>query len=202
MIALALVAGLGVLAMLAGLAPRAWRVQAVAALLGVVEVIGAGASIRVLATDRAITGSTTSLVPFTGVRLDLTPLGALFSLATAVVGIAATIHWVGYRRHAMSSTSAAGAFALFVTSLLLVPAAGDVVTFLVLWEVMALTSLVLVAHDHASRDEAREAAWWYGAMTQGGAALITLGLVVLGAHATNPSFAAITQSAVHLPAAT
>ena len=202
MIALALVAGLGVLATLAALAPRAWRVQAVAVLLGVVEVVGASASIRVLATDRAITGSTTSLVLFTGVRLDLTPLGALFSLAAAVVGIAATIHWVGYRRHAMSSTSAAGAFALFVTSLLLVPAAGDVVTFLVLWEVMALTSLVLVAHDHASRDEAREAAWWYGAMTQGGAALITLGLVVLGAHATNPSFAAITQSAAHLPAAT
>lgn len=202
MIALALVAVLGVVATLAALAPRAWRVQLVAALLVAVEVAGAGAAIRVLATNHAITGYTKELLPFSGVRIDLTPLGALFTLTTAVVALAATIHWVGYRRHAMSSSSAAGAFALFVTSLLLVPAAGDVVTFLVLWEVMALTSLVLVAHDHAQRDEARQAAWWYGAMTQGGAALITLGLVVLGAHAANPSFAAITEMAAHLPAAT
>ena len=202
MIVLALVAGLGVLATLTALVPRAVRVTLVAGLLGLVEIVGGATAIRVLATNHAIVGHTSSLVPFTGVRIDLTPLGALFTLTTAVVAIAATIHWVGYRRHAMSSVSSSSAFALFVTSLLLVPAAGDIVTFLVLWEVMALSSLVLVAHDHAKRDETRQAAWWYGAMTQGGAALITLGLVVLGGHAANPSFSAIAASASHLPAAT
>ncbi len=196
------VAGLGVLATLAALAPRALRVQLVASLLGVVEVLAGAVAIHVLATNRSIVGHTTMLVPFTGVSLDLTPLGALFTLTTSVVAVAATIHWVGYRRHAMSSVSASSAFALFVTSLLLVPAAGDVVTFLVLWELMALSSLALVAHDHARRDEARQAAWWYGAMTQGGAALITTGLVVLAGHAPSPSFAAIATSAGHLPAAT
>ncbi len=198
---LSLLAGLGVLAALAALAPRSRRVQLVAAILVAVEVIGAVVSIRVLATDHALTGRTTGLLPITGVRIDLTPLGALFTLTTAFVALAATIHWLGYRRHAMSSASATSAFALFVTSLLLVPAAGDIATFLVLWEVMALSSLVLVAHDHASRDEARQAAWWYGAMTQGGAALITLGLVVLGAHAKDPSFSSIAASARHLPGA-
>ncbi len=202
MIVLALVAGLGVFATLAALASRAVRVQLVAGLLGLVEVVAGAAAIHVLATNRSIAGHTASLVPFTGVTIDLTPLGALFTLTTAVVALAATIHWVGYRRHAMSSVSASSAFALFVTSLLLVPAAGDVVTFLVLWEVMALSSLVLVAHDHAKRDESRQAAWWYGAMTQGGAALITLGLVVLAGHAANPGFSAIAASASHLPAAT
>lgn len=199
---LALVAGIGVLATLAALAPRAVRVQLVAVLLGLVEAVAGATAIHVLATNHAIAGHTSGLVPFSGVTIDLTPLGALFTLTTAVVAVAATIHWVGYRRHAMSSVSASSAFALFVTSLLLVPAAGDVVTFLVLWEVMALSSLVLVAHDHAKRDEARQAAWWYGAMTQGGAALITLGLVVLAGHAANPGFSAIAASASHLPAAT
>ncbi len=202
MSAVALLAGLGVLAALAAFAPRARRVQLVATILVAVEVVGAIVAIHVLVIDHPLAGHTTSLLPITGLHIDLTPLGALFTLTTAVVAFAATIHWVGYRRHAMSSVGASCAFALFVTSLLLVPAAGDIVTFLVLWEIMALTSLALVAHDHALRDEARQAAWWYGAMTQGGAALITLGLVVLGAHAKDPSFASIAASAHHLPGAT
>ncbi len=201
MIALALLVVLGGLATLAGLAPRPYRVQLVASLLVLVEILAAALSVHVLASDHALLGHESGLLPFSGVRVDLSPLGALFTLSTAVVALAATIHWLGYRRHAMSSASASSAFALFVTTLLLVPAAGDIVTFLVLWEVMALTSLVLVAHDHAQRDEARQAAWWYGAMTQGGAALITLGLVVLGAHAKNPGFSAIAASAHHLPGA-
>ena len=199
---LAVVAIAGVLATLGALSARSMRVALVATLLIVAEVSGGAAAVHVLVTDHAIVGQAAWLLPFSGVTIALTPLGALFTLATSVVALAATIHWTGYQRHAMGSASSASAFALFVTSLLLVPAAGDVVTFLVLWELMALSSLVLVAHDHATRVEARHAAWWYGAMTQAGAALITLGLVVLGAHARDTSFAAIAASAGHLPGAT
>ena len=37
---------------------------------------------------------------------------------------------------------------LFVAAMLLVPAAGSVGTFLVCWELMALTSLLLVLAEH------------------------------------------------------
>ncbi len=200
MIALGVVVIFGALGAVASLAPARYRVATSAACLAVAIVAGATASIAVLATGRAVDGHVVSVLPFSGATVELSALGALFSLTSAVVALAATIHWLGYQRHALRSRSAVAAYALFVTCLLLVPAAGDDVTFLVLWELMALASLALVAHDHARRDEARHAAWWYGAMTQGGAGAITLGLVALAAHAKSPSFAAIAASAGHLPA--
>ena len=44
---------------------------------------------------------------------------------------------------------------LFVAAMLLVPAAGSVGTFLVCWELMALTSLLLVLAEHRRRAEVR-----------------------------------------------
>ena len=44
-----------------------------------------------------------------------------------------------------------------MTSLLLVPAASNVTTFLFLWELMATTSLLLVLTDHSRRSEVQVA---------------------------------------------
>ena len=45
---------------------------------------------------------------------------------------------------------------------------GNVTTFLVLWELMALTSLVLVLAEHRQRPEVGQAGVWYAAMTHAG----------------------------------
>ena len=77
-----------------------------------------------------------------------------------------------------------------MTTLLLVPSAGSVATFMVLWELMALTSLSLVLVDHGRSKAAQSAASWYAVLTQGGAALILVGFLVLAAHSDGQSFAA------------
>ena len=89
---------------------------------------------------------------------------------------------------------------LLAASLMLVPAAGSVSTLLVLWELMALTSLVLVLAEHHLRAGVGRAGLWYAVMTHLGFAAILLGLVVFAAAAGGETFEAL-RSAELSPAA-
>lgn len=91
---------------------------------------------------------------------------------------------------------------IFVASMLLVPAAANITTFLILWELMALSSLALVLSEHRDRPAVREAGLWYAAMTQAGLVAILLGLVVFAAGAGGESFTALREGAASLSPAT
>jgi len=156
------------------------------------------AAVAVLDTGHSIVLRTTQILPITGVVMVLDPLGAVFVVVTSVVAVAATLYWLGYASHGLSTRTSSAVIPLFVTSMLLVPAAGSVATFLWLWELMALTSLLLVLVDHRRREAARSAAEWYAVMTHVGAAAILLALLVLSAHAGAQTFSAIASHASHL----
>lgn len=159
---------------------------------------GLTAGIVVLVTGRAWVAHLPSLLPLAGVDLSLDPLGAIFVVATAGVAVAVAIYGVGYARHGSSGRSVQCMLPLYVLSLMLVPAAASVTTFLALWETMAITSLLLVAAEHRHRAEAREAAVWYGVMTHLGLVVILLGLVLFAAHAGGESFATLRAGAARL----
>ena len=78
---------------------------------------------------------------------------------------------------------------MFVAAMLLVPAAGSVSTFLLAWELMAVTSLVLVLAEHTRARGRARPGWWYAVMTQLGFVAILLGLMVLSAAGGADSFA-------------
>ena len=159
------------------------------------------AAVSVLRSGHAIVMSTSKILPLTGISIVLTRLGAVFVLAIVMVALASTLYWIGYASHGLSTRSASSALPLFVTSMIIVPFAGGVATFLVLWELMALTSLVLVLTDQSRREAARSAAQWYAVMTHAGAAAILLALVLLSAHAGGQTFAQIELHARHLSGA-
>jgi hydrogenase-4 component B len=163
-----------------------------AAITGAVAVLHSG-------HDMVFTSS--QILPLTGVDLVLSPFGAVFVIVTAIVALASTLYWLGYASHGLSSRTASMSMALFVISMLLVPAAGSVATFLVLWELMALSSLLLVLNDQSRREAARSAAQWYAIMTHVGAAAILLGLVMLSAHAGGQTFSDIASHARHMSGA-
>ncbi len=189
--------GLGAGVTGAGL-PRRVRVTMAALLVWGACALEAAAAIHVLVTAHPIVLRSAELLPLTGVDLVLNPLGALFVLLVAMVAIPASLHGIGYARHGLDSRTAACLFPIFVTTLLLVPSAGSVATFMVLWELMALTSLALVLVDHGRSKAAQSAASWYAVLTQGGAALILVGFLVLAAHSNGQSFAAIVLQSRHL----
>jgi formate hydrogenlyase subunit 3/multisubunit Na+/H+ antiporter MnhD subunit len=150
--------------------------------------VGAVAELR---SGHVTTVRTAALLPMNGIQLRLDPLAALFVATTAVVGFAASIYAIGYAHGPLRSRTAVATFALFVTSLLAVPVASSVATLLFAWELMAVTSLLLLLTEHRHRPEALDAARWYGAMTQIGAAAILAGLLLLAAHSGGQGFGEI-----------
>jgi formate hydrogenlyase subunit 3/multisubunit Na+/H+ antiporter MnhD subunit len=97
-----------------------------------------------------------------------------------------------------ASRTAQATVPLFVAAMLVVPAAASVTTLLVLWELMALTSLVLVLAEHRLRASVREAGLWYAGMTHAGLVAIMTGLVILAAGVGDESFDAIRAGAADL----
>jgi hydrogenase-4 component B len=192
--------GLGAVGSLAGLALPARARGPVAAVLtagACIAVLAAAA--RVLASGVTVTASFAQVLPLTGVTLSLDPLGAVFVITAAVTGAAASCYAVGYAAPG-GSRAATALLPLFITSLLAVPAAASVATFMAAWELMALSSLLLLLTGHR-RAEARDAAQWYAVMTHAGAAAILLGFVLISAHAGGQSFAAIAAHAGGVPPA-
>lgn len=193
--------GLGAAGALAGLAlPTRVRVPAAAVITLSACVAAFAAGAGVLTGAGTITFRSTAVLPLTGVMLSLDPLGAVFVVTTAVVGAAACCYSVGYAGHGVRGRVATALLPLFVTSLLLVPAAASIATFMAAWELMALSSLLLLLTGHR-RAGARDAAQWYAVMTHAGAAAILLGFVVIGTHAGGQSFAAMRTHAAALPPA-
>ena len=149
--------------------------------------VGAG---EVLVSGRSFTVHVAAVLPLAGLDLRVDALGALFIVTTAAVGLAASCYAVGYGAHARPGRTATALQPAFLATMLLVPAAASVASFLVAWELMALTSLLAVLIEHR-RPETRDAAQWYGAMTHIGAAAILLGLLLLATHAGGQGFAVI-----------
>jgi formate hydrogenlyase subunit 3/multisubunit Na+/H+ antiporter MnhD subunit len=131
------------------------------------------------------------LLPLNGVELDVNRLGGFFIALTGAVAIVVGVYSIGYLRRERLGATAQLTLPLFVTAMLLVPAAGSVSTFLLAWELMAISSLVLLASDHA-RSEVRSAAVYYAVMTQLGFAAVLLGLMVAAAASGTDRFAVMT----------
>ena len=184
--ALALCAGA---ALSAAVLPLRWRV-AVSAMLGSLGcLLAVGVALRVLIIGDTVTFDTAQVLPMSGLSLTLDPLAAWFVLASSFVGVGACLYNVGYAKGAMASRTALSLFMVFVLTLLAVPAASSIMSLMFCWELMALSSLLLILTNQSRHPDARSAALWYGAMTQAGAASILLGLLVMTSAGAGQSFA-------------
>jgi formate hydrogenlyase subunit 3/multisubunit Na+/H+ antiporter MnhD subunit len=150
-------------------------------------------AIGILSNGHHETFHSQAVLPLTGISLSLDALGSLFIATAAVVGFSASVYFVGYASHDHhhGASTTAMMFALFVTSLLFVPSAASVTTFMVSWELMALFPMFLLLAGQRERKSAREALQWYAVMTHVGTAAILIGLVILATHAGGQSFATI-----------
>ncbi|GAA4982712.1 proton-conducting transporter membrane subunit [Actinopolymorpha pittospori] len=153
-------------------------------------------------TGQAFSATLPNLLPLFGVRLELDPLGGLFVAVTGGVAITAGIYGIGYSGQGLAGRGVQALVPLFVAAMLLVPAAASVSTFLVCWELMALTSLLLVVAEHRRRTAVGEAGLWYAVMTHLGMVAILIGLMLFAARAHGDEFAALRSVADQLsPAA-
>jgi len=166
------------------------------ALIGAAGVLAGAAALA----GRSFTVALPGVLPLSGVEFALDALGGLFVAVTGAVAVAASVFAIGYARsHGLGARGVQVVFPLFVLAMLLVPAAASVGTLLVCWELMALTSLLLVLAEHRQRREVAAAGRWYAVMTHLGFLAILTGLLLFAAHATDDSFTALRQAAQQLP---
>ena len=174
---------------------------------GFSAVLGSGVGI-VLGLSVIITG-----IPFTltlssylpiggGFVLSLDPLGAFFLILIGLVAVPAAIYGIGYTAQydARKSTLRfmGSMFNLFLLSMTLVTMAGNVLTFLLLWECMSLTSYFLVMTENDEGSTLR-AGIWYAAMTHVGLALLMAAFILL-TNGGSGLFSDIRDQAASLPA--
>jgi len=221
---LLLVAGAAALACvgtpLSSRASQASRTMLSGALTCLVGLGGVLAGVGALAGD-SWSVTVPRLLPLSQAVLAIDPLSGLFMTLVGAVAIATGIYSTGYphshdhdhdhnHNHDQTPDAAGGigsrtvqaALPLFAAAMVAVPAAGNVTTFLVLWELMALASLVLVLAEHRARPEVGQAGVWYAAMTHAGLVAILLGLVVFANAAGTETFAGMRTASVGLSPAT
>ncbi|MET7768810.1 proton-conducting transporter membrane subunit [Nocardia sp. NPDC005366] len=156
-------------AVIAGIATAALGVAGVVA--GLAAVFGAVGSVSV-----------GWLLPLSGVYFDLDRVGGFFMALIGAVAVPVGGYAVGYARHAHLGRLPLSVLPAFVAAMLLVPASGSVTTFLLMWELMATASLILVLAEHR-RPEVRSAGVFYAVMTQLGFVAILIGLLIAAAAA-------------------
>lgn len=108
-------------------------------------------------------------------------LSAGFILLIAAVVPGVSIYSVEYVEHAKSEARKdlqAALTNLFILAMLMVVLAGNMVGFLVFWEIMSLSSLMLVLHDYSS-EENKKAGLFYFIMTSLSTALLFMGFISL-----------------------
>jgi formate hydrogenlyase subunit 3/multisubunit Na+/H+ antiporter MnhD subunit len=137
------------------------------------------------------------LLPLSGAQVAGDALSGLFTIVTGAVAIAAGIFAVGYGRDGHLHDSALAVLPPFVASMLLVPLAGSVTTFLAAWELMALSSTVLVLTDH-HRASCRRAGLMYLVMTHLGFLAVLVGMATFASTANSESFALMARHSTAL----
>ncbi len=131
----------------------------------------------------------------------LDPLSAVFLLVFLLVGAAAALYGVSYLRPERAHRPVAVAHlltAVLLVSLALVVAAQAVVPFLIAWEMMALSTYLLVVFESEKADT-RRAGFVYLAVTHAGTLALVLMFVLWGARAPDLTFASLARAAPGLP---
>ena len=132
------------------------------------------------------------LLPIGGAAFGLDRVSAFFVVVIAVGAIPSALYAIDYTREYAGKYSLAGmafAFNIFVAAMILIPLARNVLTFLLLWELMSLASYFLVITEH-QREETLRAGWVYFVMTHAGFAALLMGFLLLARATGTMSFTA------------
>ncbi|MBI2135588.1 hydrogenase membrane subunit [Candidatus Woesearchaeota archaeon] len=106
--------------------------------------------------------------PLFQIGLFIDRLAAFFMFTIAIVGLAVAVYSLSYIEHYEYKTRKnvlTGLMSIFILSMALVIASANMASLLFFWEIMALSSFILVCLDY-DKKETRKAALFYFAMTQ------------------------------------
>jgi hydrogenase-4 component B len=126
----------------------------------------------------------------------LTPLRAWFLLVVGLVSVLASWYRLGYHQHHWRFTAVW--LPWFVMAMATVTVAQNVWVFMTAWEIMAITSFLLVVTDHQAPGVTK-AGYVYLVMSQFSAMAILAGLLLMAASLHSANFAVWARHAHALP---
>jgi hydrogenase-4 component B len=192
-----------VLALLAPSHRSARMVTAIGAILGCAG--GLWAAAAVLVTNQAVHATFPAVVGAAGgIVIGLDRLGATFLALIAAIGLLAAIYGATYTaeyEHRRSLRVFGLMFNGFLLGMSLVACAANVFTFVLSWELMAISSYFLVITENENSDT-RQAGLWYAAMTHFGLVLLLPMFLLLSPAADATTFGDLRRGAAALPAGT
>jgi hydrogenase-4 component B len=110
------------------------------------------------------------------IRID--PLSALFVVIISLGGLLSSIYSIGYMKMYWGNGAALSSYYFFlglmISSMLLVVTVQNALLFLIVWEIMSISSFFLVSFEN-EKDEVRKAAIYYLIAMQIGAAFLIAG---------------------------
>ncbi len=122
--------------------------------------------------------------------LSLDRLGALFVLTAGIVVLTASVFSNSYMQrylHHYSLRSFGVLYHAMFLSVVLVLITGDVLSFLIAWEAMAILSYLLVNYEH-EREKNTYAGWLMLALSEAGTMAAAFSLLILANHAHSMNF--------------
>ncbi len=168
--------------------PRA--LAAVSALAAVVIMWGSGAALFAGHTFHVWLWT----IPGLGrLSLAIDRIGALFIFITGLIYLPVSIFSAGYLprfggRYSLKSFS--GWYLVLFASIVFIPLCGDVISFFLLWEVMSITSYLLVVYEHEKESNVR-AGWSMLVMSEAGTLAALIAFLILAGHSGVLDFAGI-----------
>jgi hydrogenase-4 component B len=157
-----------------------------------------GASVAALFDRAELAWSLSSGLPYLSYSVRLDPLAGYFTLALSLLAASVSVYSFGY----VASRKRASLFCFFLNllllSLTLVFTASNILFFLIVWELTAVSAYFLVVFDHESA-EARKGGLLYLLMSRGGSGMLLVGFLLLGSAAGTLEFGALHDIGQRLP---
>ncbi len=147
------------------------------------SLFGITASLAHLLSGKDITklGNFQTTIPFISFSFSMDRLSAFFILALSVLTLCVSIYSMGYLSHYYGKRNV-GIFnflmGIFIISIISVFLSGNMLIFLVSWEIMSLTSFFLVVYE-GDKEENQKAGIIYLIMTHIATAFLTVAFIIL-----------------------
>lgn len=144
---------------------------------------GIAASLRHLLYDSGslVLGSFSTSIDFITFKISMDKLSAFFLLSLSILTICVSVYSIGYLPHYYGKRNVGVfniIFGIFIASIILVFLSGNMLIFLISWEVMSLTSYFLVVFE-GEKQETQRSGIIYLVMTHIASAFLTLAFILI-----------------------
>ncbi len=170
----------------------------------IASIFGGITALSVIITGKSLAFSLPQTIPYFHITFFVDNLAAYFILIISIVTIAVSIYAIEYVKEYFGKYNIGVLgflYNIFILSLFLVVSAGNIFWFLIVWELMSVSSYFLVIYEY-DKEENQKAGFLYFIMTHIGAAFISLALLLLYKYSGSLNFADLNNIGSALPSAT